>query len=171
MGVTGWMEYTGAGIGYVGYDVDHVERIHKLDGCLAISLQSEGDNTAGAVWHILLGKRMILIALQTAIMNPSHALIVLQELCHLLCICTMLAHTEVETLKTEVEDERIHRGRDAAEIAHQLSYEFGGVTHLAESLHIGQTMVAVIRCAETWELISMSHPVEVAAVYNHATYL
>lgn len=48
---------------------------------------------------------MILIALQTAIMNPSHTLIVLQELCHLLCICTMLAHTEVETLKTEVEDE------------------------------------------------------------------
>lgn len=31
MGVTGWMEHTGAGIGYMGYDVDHVERIHKLD--------------------------------------------------------------------------------------------------------------------------------------------
>ena len=82
MGVTGWMEHTGAGIGYMGYYVDHVERIHKLDGCLAVSLQSEGNNTAGAVWHILLGKRMILIALQTAIMNPSHTLIVLQELCH-----------------------------------------------------------------------------------------
>lgn len=37
MGVTGWMEHTGAGIGYMGYDVDHVERIHKLDGCLAVS--------------------------------------------------------------------------------------------------------------------------------------
>lgn len=79
MGVTGRMEHTGAGIGYMGYDVDHVERIHKLDGCIAVSLQSEGNNTAGAVWHILLGKRMILIALQTAIMNPSHTLIVLQN--------------------------------------------------------------------------------------------
>ena len=32
MGVARRMEHTGAGIGYVGYDVDHVERIHKLDG-------------------------------------------------------------------------------------------------------------------------------------------
>ena len=32
-------------------------------------------------------------------------------------------------------------------------------------------MVALIGCAETGELLGMSHPVEVAAVYNHATNL
>ena len=55
--------------------------------------------------HVLLGKIVILVALQSAIVNPSHTLIILQELSHLLCILAMLAHTQVQALETQVQDE------------------------------------------------------------------
>ena len=55
--------------------------------------------------HILLGKVVILVALQSAIVNPSHTLIILQELSHLLRILAMLAHTQVQALQAQVQDE------------------------------------------------------------------
>ena len=98
--MAGWMEHASTGISHMSHDINHIERIHELDCCFAVTLQSECDNTAGAIWHVLLGKIIIFIALQSAIVNPSHTLIVLQEFCYLLCILAMLTHTEMETLKT-----------------------------------------------------------------------
>ena len=104
-------------------------------------------------------------------MNPSHAVVVLQELSHLLRILAMLAHAQVQTLQTQVEDERVHWRWDGTQVAHQLSHELGGVTHLAEGLHVSQSVVALVRSAETREFLGIRHPVEVTAIHNHAAYL
>ena len=83
----------------------------------------------------------------------------------------MLAHAQVQTLKTQVQDERVHRCWNGTQVAHQLCHELGGVSHLSESLHVGESVVALIRCAETWEFLGIRHPVEVAAIHYYAAYL
>jgi len=103
--MTGWMEYAGAGIRYVSHDVDHIERIHELDSCFTVTLQTKGDDTAGTIWHVFLSKFVIGIVFQSTVMNPSYARVVVQKFCHLLSILTVLAHTQMQTLQTQVEDE------------------------------------------------------------------
>ena len=63
------------------------------------------------------------------------------------------------------------RTRNRAKVAHELGYEFSGVSHLAESLGIGESVVRLVRCAKTWELISMCFPIKVAAIYNATAHL
>ena len=104
-------------------------------------------------------------------MNPSHALVVLQELSHLLRILAMLAHAQVQTLKAQVEDERVHWCWDGTQVAHQLSHELGGITHLAEGLHVSQSVVTLVRSAEAREFLGIRHPVEITAIHNYAAYL
>ena len=104
-------------------------------------------------------------------MHPCHFLIVVQELSHFLGILAMLCHTQVECLQAEVQQERVLWSGDASQVAHQLGDEFRGEAHLAESLHIGQTVIRLIWRAEPGELLCVSHPVEIAAVYHAAAYL
>ena len=95
----------------------------------------------------------------------------MQELCHGLRVFAVLSHAQVECLQAKVEDERVHRRGYAAQVAHELGHEFGGIAHLAEGLDIGEPVVALIGRAESRELLGMRHPVEVAAVHHSATDL
>ena len=104
-------------------------------------------------------------------MYPCHTRVGLQELSHFLSIGTMLLHAQMERLKSQVEDKRVHGGRDGAEVAHELSYELGDITHLAKFLGIGETMVAVVGSTQTWKLIGMSEPVEISTIHDAASHL
>ena len=70
MGVAGWMEHTGAGIGNVGYDADKVEVVHKLDSIITCTLQTKGYDATAAVRHILLGKGIVFVRRQSAVVDP-----------------------------------------------------------------------------------------------------
>ena len=83
----------------------------------------------------------------------------------------MLLHTEVERLQTKIEDERVHRGGDGAEVAHKLSHQLGDVAHLAELLGVSKSVIAVVGSAQTGELFGMCEPVKVAAVHHAAAHL
>ena len=61
MSVAGGVQHAGAGIGHMGNDGDHLQRIHKLDSCLAVALQSEGQHAARAVRQVLLRQGVTLV--------------------------------------------------------------------------------------------------------------
>ena len=118
-------------------------------------------------------------------MHPGHALVFLQELSYALGILAVLTHAQMECLQAEVQQEGILGSRNAAQVAHQLCDELGGIGHLAKLLGVGQTMVGLVRSAEAGEFLFARRstvgsggtymragvPVEVAAVYDAATDL
>ena len=104
-------------------------------------------------------------------MYPCHAVVLLQELCHALCILAVAGHTQVERFQTEVQQEGVLRAGNASEVTHELCHEFRHVGHLAKLLGIGQSVVRLVRGAETRELVGMGIPVEVTAIYHTAAYL
>ena len=82
----------------------------------------------------------------------------------------MLRHTQVERLQSQVEQEGVLRALNATQVAHQLGCRLGHVGHFAESLGIGQTMVALIRLTEAGEFIGVFGPIEVAAIHYCTAY-
>ena len=169
--MAGGMEHTAAGIGHVGHNINHLQRVHPLDGRLTVTLQTEGDNTAGAVGQVFLTEGIVGIVLQAAVVHPRHLRAVVQELSYTLGILAMLRHTQVQRLQAEVEQERVLRSGDGAEVAHQLCNEFRGIAHLAESLHVGQAMIALIGRAEAREFLGMCQPIKITAVNDASAYL
>ena len=169
--MAGRVEDASAGVGHVGDDVDHVKRIHETDGRFAVAFQAEGHHAARAVGEILLCQFVVGVALQTAIAHPGNTRVVLQKFCHTLCVLAMLRHAQMESLQPEVEDKRVHRCRNRAQVAHQLGHEFCGVAHFPERLHIGQSVIALVGRAKSGEFLCLCHPVEIAAVDHHAAHL
>ena len=171
MGVTGRVEHATAGVGHMGDDVNHLQRVHELHGGVAVTLQAEGDHAATAVGHVFHGTLVIAVVFQSRVVHPGHTRVVMQELSHGLRVFAVLSHTQVECLQAKVEDEGVHRCRYAAQVTHELGHEFGGIAHLAEGLDIGESVVALVGRAESRELPGMCHPVEVAAVHHSAADL
>ena len=158
MGMAGGMEHTGAGIGHVGDDVDHLERVHPLDGRLARTFKTKGNDATGAVGQVLLAEGIGRVVGQTAIVNPGHLLVIVQELGHLLGVLAVLRHAEVERLQAEVQEECVLRSGDGAEVAHELGHELGGEAHLAERLDVGEAVVGLVGRAEAGELSPPTAP-------------
>ena len=162
--MAGGVQHAGAGICHVGDDGDELQGIHEAHGGLAVALDSEGDDAAGAVGHVLLCQGVVLVGGQAAVVYPCHARIALQELCHALGVLAVAGHAQMEGLQTEVQQEGVLRSGDAAEVAHELGDELGGVGHLSEGLGVGQAVVGLVGGCETGELLI---PLEVAAI-NYA---
>ena len=59
--MAGRVEHAGAGVSHVGNDVNHVERVHEADCCLAVALQSEGIHDM--VYHLLVVTQLEVVAL------------------------------------------------------------------------------------------------------------
>ena len=164
------MEHAGTCIGNVSYDSCQLQRVHKLDRHLAAAFQSERDNAAGAVGHVLLCQCVILVVGQSAIVHPCHFVVFGKVFGYFLGIAAVLRHAQVQSFQTEVQQERILRRLDAAEVAHQLRRCFSDVSQFAESFCISQSVIRFVRCAETGEFVGMCFPVEIAAVYNCSAY-
>ena len=84
---------------------------------------------------------MTLVICKTWIVNPCHTRVVVEELRHLFGIAAMALHAHGEGLKTEIEKEGILRSGNGTKVTHELGNEFGGVTHFAECLGIGKSVV------------------------------
>ncbi len=171
MGMRGGMEHTGAGIGNMGNDGYEAQRVHKFDGGLAVALESEGNHSTGAVGQILLCKFVGLVAGESAIVYPCHTGVGLQELGYALGILTVAGHTQMERLQSEVQQERVLRCGNAAQVAHELRYELGAVGHLAKALGVDDAVIRLVGSGESGELVGMGLPVEVTAVYYASAHL
>ena len=73
--MAGRVEDTGAGVGHMRNDTNHLQVVHKADGIFAGTFQAESDDTARAVRHIFLSQFIILITLQAGEVDPSHLLV------------------------------------------------------------------------------------------------
>lgn len=54
--------------------------------------------------------------------------------------------------------------------SHQLGCSLGDVSHFAEGFRISQSVVRLVRGAQSGEFVGVCIPIEVAAVYNGSTY-
>ena len=76
--------------------------LHKLLRRFASSLDLKGYDTASAVWQILLCKFIILVALQSRIIDPGYFFMGFQEFCNRLCIGTMPFHTQWKGFQSHI---------------------------------------------------------------------
>ena len=113
---------------------------------------------------------MVGILLQVGIVYPRHLVALAQPASHLQGILAMLRHTQVQSLQAQVEQKRILRRLDRAQVAHQLAGGLGDIGHLPKGLRVGQAVVRGIRLAKAGELVGMGLPIEVAAIYDATAY-
>ena len=113
MGVAGRVEHTSASIGHMGNNGNEPERVHELDGRLAVAFQSEGHHATRPVGQVFLSQLVTGISGQSAIVNPCHAVVGSEELGHPLCILTMAGHAQVQRFQSEVQQKRIMGRRNA----------------------------------------------------------
>ena len=155
----------------MGLNGAQLQMLHKGLRCLSAALQTEGDDTAGAVRHILLGQIVVLVTLEAAVFDPCHFFVFGQELGDLLGIGAVLAHTEGQALQTQTQIESTLGRLDGAKITHQLGGTLGDEgTCKAEPLGVGDTVVAVVGGAQAGEPVGILCPVELAAVYDAAAH-
>ena len=152
-------------------DGNELEGIHKLHRCLARSLQSESNHAARAVRQIFLSQCVTLVVLQSAIMYPSHAVVLSQELRNTLGILTVPLDAQMERLQSEIQQESILWRGDTAQVSHQLCHKLGHIGHLSESLRIGQSVIRLIGGAESRELVSMGIPIKVTTIDDTSAHL
>ena len=100
MRMTGGMEHTGAGIGHMRDDANHLQPIHKADGILACSFQPEGEHAAGTVRHILASQFVIFVTLQTRIADPCDLVARREPFGYLLRVAAVLLHTQVQRFQS-----------------------------------------------------------------------
>ena len=168
--MAGRMQHAGARVRHVSDDGHHLQAVHEADGIFFRAFQAEGDDAARAVRQVFLSQLVVFVALQSAVVHPSHPFVLFQKLGHGLCVLAVALHAQVQRFQAQIEQEAVERAGDGAQVAHQLCRGFGDVSHLAESLGIGQSMVAFVRLAQARELVGMGHPVEVAAVHDGAAH-
>ena len=185
VGVAGRVEDAGAGIGHVGDDADEVEVVHELDGILARALQTKSNYAAGAVGHVLLCQGMVLVGGQTGVVHPRNLGVAFQPFGDVLGILAVAWHTQVEGLQPEVEQESILRRGNGTEVAHQLGYEFRGVSPFAEGLGVGQAVVTLVgggkagedssprspRGGEGFPFVRAGFPIELATIDDGSAHL
>ena len=113
---------------------------------------------------------MVLVALEARVVHPGHLRVVLQELRAGESVLAVARHAQVKRFEANVQEERILRSLDAAEVAHELGRSLRDEGALAESLRVGKTVVARVRFGEALELVMMGFPVEVSAIHDAATH-
>ena len=170
VGVAGGVEHAGAGVRHVGDDGHHLQAVHEADGILLRPFQAEGDDAARAVRQVLPSQLIVGAALQPAVVHPGHPFVLLQEFGHGLRVLAVALHAQVQRLQSQVEQEAVEGAGHRPQVAHQLCRGLGDVGHPAEGLRVGQPVVALVRLAQSRELVGMGRPVEVAAVHDGAAH-
>ena len=165
------VQHAAAGVGHVGHDADHLEAIHELDGLFTTALDAERKHAAReAALELLLGEFVVLVAFEAGVVDPSHLRVVLEELGAGESVFAVTRHAEVQGFEAEVQEECILRRLDGTEVAHELGGSLRDEGALAESLRVGEAVVARIRFGEALELVVMGFPVEVAAIDDAAAH-
>ena len=90
-----------------------------------------------------------------------------KELCHSHAVGAVALHPHMQAFQTEVQHVGVHGRLHGAKVTHQLRGSLGDKgTLFAETLGVGDAVVAVVRGAQAGELLSVGHPVELAAVHD-----
>ena len=90
---------------------------------------------------------------------------------HRQAVLTVAGHADVEALQAHVQVEGVLGGLDGAQVPHQLGGALGDEgALLAELFGVGDAVIAVVGGGEAGELVSVGHPVEVAAVHDGAAH-
>ena len=110
------------------------------------------------------------ICRKSRILDPCDAVVGCQELSYLLGISAVACHTYGQRLEADLDVVSVLGRLDGAEVSHELGCSLCDVSSLAELGGICEAVVRLVGCAETRELVSVSHPVEVAGVNNGAAY-
>lgn len=119
------------------------------------------------VRHILMGKIVIFVALQSGELHPLDLLVTLQIFRHGLGVGAVLLHAEGQTFQPQIQQERALGGLDAAKVPHQLGGTLGDERAAeTEALGVGDAVVAVVRGTQAGELVRVGRPVELAAVHD-----
>ena len=140
------VQHAAAGVGHVGHDANHLEAVHELDGLFTATLDTEGENAAWeATLELLLGEFIVLVALESRVIDPSHLRVVLQELRAGESVLAVARHAQVKRFKTHVQEERVLRSLNGTEVAHELGGSLRDEGTLAESLRVGKAVVARVR--------------------------
>ena len=105
VGMAGGMKHTGTRICHMGDDGNHLQGVHKTDGGFAGTFESEGHYAARTVRQVFLCALVVGVGGKSTVMNPCYARIGFEEFCYSLGVAAMLRHTQVKSLKTEVEQE------------------------------------------------------------------
>ena len=151
----------------MGLDGGKLQLLHKGAGGLTSAGQTKAHHAATAVWQILLRQCVVGAAFQPAVVHIGHLGVVLQELCHRHAVGAVALHPNVQAFQTKVQHIGVHGGLHGAEVPHQLRGSLCNESSLlAEALGVGDTVVAVVRGAQTRELVGVRHPVELAAVHD-----
>ena len=171
MGCGSGMQAAGAGVCHMGLDGTQLQVLHEHLGRLSSAVEAEGNDAAGAVGQVFLSDLVILVALQAAVLHPLDLLVVLQVSGDGVGVGAVLLHAEGQALQTQVQHECILGGLDAAEVTHQLGGTLGDESALqAETLGVGDAMVAVVGGGQAGELVGVGSPVELAGVDNDAAH-
>ena len=104
---------------------------------------------------------------QVAVVHISHLGVLLQELCHRQAVLTVALHPHMQALQAQIQQVSVGGRLHRAKVPHQLCGRLGDeCALLAEPLGIGNAVVAVIRGAQTGELVCMGHPIKLAPVHD-----
>ena len=100
-GVSG-MKHAGVCICDVRSDHCHFEVLHEFFRSSASALETEGDDSAGAVRHVLMSALVVLVAGKAGIGYPGDLFMSLKELGDLLRVLTVPGHADSERLDAEI---------------------------------------------------------------------
>ena len=151
----------------MGLNGGKLQLLHKGAGGLTSARQTKAHDAAAAVWQVLLRQRVVGAAFQPAVVHIGYLGVVLQELCHRHTVGAVALHPDVQAFQTKVQHISVHGGLHGAEVPHELRGSLCNESSLlAETLGVGDTVVAVVRGAQTRELLGVRHPVELATVHD-----
>ena len=171
VGGGGGVEYAGLGVGHVGGDGGQPEARHEPGGPLPAALHAEGHHAAGAVGQVLPGPLVIGVTLQPGIAHPGHLGVVFQELGHGQGIFTVPGHPQGQGLQPDVQVVAVLGGGNGSQIPHELGGGLGDIGPLqAESLGVGDAVVALVRGGQAGELVGVGVPVKFAGVHDGAAH-
>lgn len=151
-------------------DGHHLQMVEERGDLLAAARHAEGDHTAGAVRHVLLRQRMVLVRFEAREAHPADARIGCEPFGHLLRVGAMAFHAYAQRFQVHAHDPGADRRGRGAEVAHELRGGLGDVCGLAEFLRVGDAMVGVVRSGEAREFLRMGHPVEIAGIDDRAAH-
>ena len=145
--------------------------LHEFLGSLSAAFHAEAYHAAGAVGHVLLCNVIVLVAGQPGVIHELYLLVLAQELCNRKPVLAVALNAYMQALKSQVENERVHRRLNGTEIPHHLRGRLCDecAAH-AELLGICYAVVALVRGAQSGELVCILHPVEMAAVNDAAAH-
>ena len=83
-------------------DLGELQALHKADSSLFTALDEDGDNAAGTARHVLLRDLIVLVGLETGIIDLFDLVVILEELCDSERVGTMTFHSQRQRIQAEV---------------------------------------------------------------------